>query len=180
MAKMKFIGVLEGIEHIVLVDDHDNNDGVYTIILDDKTYKVDAKMMPSEIVTALINNKSYDIDLDGKDHSSDPLDGRISVRVKGRVLRLEMLEERRKKMKDAQNSRFVHSGICNITSPMPGKILRYLVKEGDDITEGQGLVVIEAMKMENEIQSPKSGIVKTICAKENDAVENLALLLVIS
>lgn len=180
MAKMKFIGVLENTEHCVLVDDHDSNDGVYTIILDDKTYKVDAKMMPSEIVTALINNKSYDIDLDGKDHSSDPLDGRISVRVKGRVLRLEMLEERRKKMKDAQNSRFVHSGICNITSPMPGKILRYLVKEGEEVKEGQGLVVIEAMKMENEIQAPKSGIIKTICAKDNDAVEHLALLLVIA
>ncbi len=179
MVKMKFVGVAEDLEHFISVDDHDKSDGLYTVILDNKTYKVDAKTMPSEIVTALIDNKSYDLDLDEKDHSNDPLDGRISVRVKGRVLRLEMLEERRKKMKDAQNSRFVQSGICHIKSPMPGKILRYLVKEGDEVTEGQGLVVIEAMKMENEIQAPKSGLVKSIFAKEHDAVETLSLLLII-
>ncbi len=53
---------------------------------------------------------------------------------------------------------------------MPGKILKILVKEGDQVKTGQGLLVLEAMKMENEIPAPKDGIVKKILVKEGDTV----------
>ncbi|USN51955.1 MAG: acetyl-CoA carboxylase biotin carboxyl carrier protein subunit [Myxococcales bacterium] len=135
--------------------------------------------MPSEIVTALIDNKSYDLEVDDQDQSSDPLDGRLTIRVRGRIVRLEMLEERRKKMKDAQSSQFSHAGLAQIQSPMPGKVLRYLVSEGDEVKEGQGIVVIEAMKMENELQSPKEGLVKSISSSEGATVSSGALLMVI-
>ncbi|WP_297477815.1 pyruvate/oxaloacetate carboxyltransferase [Thermococcus sp.] len=58
-----------------------------------------------------------------------------------------------------------------VTSPMPGKILRILVKEGEQVKTGQGLVVLEAMKMENEIPVPKDGVVKRILVKEGDTVD---------
>jgi len=58
-----------------------------------------------------------------------------------------------------------------VTSPMPGKILRILVKEGESVKTGQGLVVLEAMKMENEIPAPKDGVVKKILIKEGDTVD---------
>lgn len=179
MVKMTFIGVADKEEHRIIVDDHDREDGVYTVELNGKKYLVDAHTMPSEIVTALIDNKSYDLDLDNRDQSNDPLDGRLAIRVRGRVVRLEMLEERRKKMKDAQSSQFSHAGMVQIQSPMPGKVLRYLVAEGDEVKEGQGLVVIEAMKMENELQSPKSGAVKSLCSANGATVNCGALLLVI-
>ncbi|WP_297551865.1 pyruvate/oxaloacetate carboxyltransferase [Thermococcus sp.] len=57
-----------------------------------------------------------------------------------------------------------------VTAPMPGKILRVLVKEGQEVKAGQGLLVLEAMKMENEIPAPKDGVVKKIYVKEGDAV----------
>lgn len=179
MTKMKFVGVVDGQEHHIVVDDYDLDGGFYLVELDGKNYKVDAKAMPSEIVTVLINNKSYDLDLDDKDQSNDPLDGRIAVRVRGRVVRLEMLESRRKKMKDAQSSHFAHHGLVQITSPMPGKILRYLVSEGQEVTDGQGVVVVEAMKMENELKTPKAGKVKTITSSEGTPVESGELLMVI-
>jgi biotin carboxyl carrier protein len=179
MTKMKFVGVVDGQEHHVVVDDHDVAGGPYLVTLDGQPYNVDAKTLPSEIVTVLINNKSYDLDLDDKDQSNDPLDGRLGVRVRGRVVRLEMLESRRKKMKDAQSSHFAHHGLVQITSPMPGKVLRYLVQEGDEVTQGQGVVVVEAMKMENELKTPKSGKVKTISASPGVAVESGELLLVV-
>lgn len=179
MAKMKFIGVADKQEHLVIVDDHDNEEGLYTVELDGKIYKVDAQTMPSQIVTVLIDNKSYDIDIDDRDLSRDPLDGRLSVRVRGRVVRLDMLEQRRKKMKDAQSSNFAAAGVVNIISPMPGKILRYLVELGQEVKEGQGLVVIEAMKMENELCSPKQGLVKKLASVPGSAVDGGTLLLVI-
>lgn len=179
MTKMKFIGVADKQEHLVIVDDHDKEDGLYTIELDGQLFQVDAHTMPSQDVTMLINNMSYDVDIDDRDSSNDPLDGRLSVRVRGRVVRIDMLEERRKKMKDAQSSNFAASGIVNIVSPMPGKILRYVVEEGQEVKEGDGLVVIEAMKMENELCSPKSGIVKKLASNAGAAVDGGALLLVI-
>ena len=62
------------------------------------------------------------------------------------------------------------SGEGVVTSPMPGKILRVLVKEGEQVKTGQGLVVLEAMKMENEIPAPKDGVVKKILVKEGETV----------
>ena len=58
-----------------------------------------------------------------------------------------------------------------VSAPMPGKILRILVREGDQVKVGQGLLVLEAMKMENEIPAPKDGVVKRILVKEGDTVD---------
>jgi biotin carboxyl carrier protein len=62
---------------------------------------------------------------------------------------------------------------------MPGKVVRLLVNEGDSVEEGQGLVVVEAMKMENEIGAPKAGRVNSIAVEAGQAVEAGAELLVI-
>lgn len=179
MAKMKFVGVVDQEEHRITVDDHETEDGHYTVELDGRIYHVDAQTRPSAIVSALIENKSYDLDLDDKDQTDDPLDGRLAVRVRGRVVRLEMLEQRRKKMKDATIAHFGYAGMIQLTSPMPGKILRYLVTEGQQVSKGQGLVVVEAMKMENELQAPKAGTIKTISSTPGTAVDGGTLLLVI-
>ncbi len=65
----------------------------------------------------------------------------------------------------------VSAGGDVVTSPMPGKILRILVKEGESVKTGQGLLVLEAMKMENEIPAPKDGVIKKILVKEGDTVD---------
>ncbi|MBC7094877.1 acetyl-CoA carboxylase biotin carboxyl carrier protein subunit [Thermococcus sp.] len=65
----------------------------------------------------------------------------------------------------------VSVGESVISAPMPGKILRVLVREGDQVKVGQGLLVLEAMKMENEIPSPKDGVVKRILVKEGETVD---------
>jgi biotin carboxyl carrier protein len=53
---------------------------------------------------------------------------------------------------------------------MPGKIVRVLVKAGDRVEAGQGLLVVEAMKMQNEIRSPKGGTIERVLAEEGQAV----------
>lgn len=175
---MKFIANLEGQEHVVTVEAYPNTQHSYVISLDGHEYQVDAHSMLSEIVTTVIDGKSYDIDIE-QQHFNDPLDGRLAVRVRGRVVYLDMLDERRKKMKDAQSVRFAESGILRVCSPMPGKVLRVLVSEGDWVEEGQGLLVVEAMKMENELKAAKKGQVKELFAQSNMSVERDALLLVI-
>src|SRR5215813_11082547 len=61
-------------------------------------------------------------------------------------------------------------GRQQIAAPMPGKVIRLLVQEGDAVEVGQGLLVVEAMKMQNEIRSPKSGKVEKLFVKEGQAV----------
>jgi biotin carboxyl carrier protein len=62
---------------------------------------------------------------------------------------------------------------------MPGKVIAVLVAEGDAVERGQGLVIVEAMKMENEVRSPIAGAVKEIRVKPGDTVEGGAVLLLV-
>jgi biotin carboxyl carrier protein len=62
-------------------------------------------------------------------------------------------------------------GVKKITAPMPGKIVRILAVEGAEVQAGQSVIVIEAMKMQNELKAPKSGTVKKINVAEGAAVE---------
>jgi biotin carboxyl carrier protein len=70
-------------------------------------------------------------------------------------------------------------GPSRVIAPMPGKVVRVLVKPGDQVTARQGVVVVEAMKMENELQAPKAGTVAEVNVAEGSLVEAGALLVVI-
>ncbi|MBI2997486.1 MAG: biotin/lipoyl-binding protein, partial [Deltaproteobacteria bacterium] len=70
-------------------------------------------------------------------------------------------------------------GRQEISVPMPGKVIAVLVSEGDRAEKGQGLVIVEAMKMENEVRSPIAGEVREIRVKAGDAVEAGAILAVV-
>ena len=65
----------------------------------------------------------------------------------------------------------------DVKAPMPGRVLEILVREGDAVAEGDGLIILEAMKMENIIKSTRKGVLKHIQAAEGDSVEKNAVLL---
>jgi biotin carboxyl carrier protein len=71
------------------------------------------------------------------------------------------------------------AGELRLTAPMPGRVVRVLVKAGDEVAARQGLVVIEAMKMENELTSPKTGRVKEVAVVEGTSVEAGRLLVIV-
>ena len=73
----------------------------------------------------------------------------------------------------------VKAGAQRITAPMPGRVVRILVKPGDEVAHRQGVVVVEAMKMENELGAPKAGRVKEVAVTEGQSVEAGRLLVVI-
>ena len=171
MAKMTFIASLYEQEHVLEVDDNDRTDGRYTVRLDDKKYTLDARSMPSEIASVLINHKSYDVDLDRSGHTRDSLDSHLLVHVRGRVIHLEMLEQRRKRLKEMQETLQHHEGPLAICSPMPGKVVRVLVGQGDSVCKNQGLAVVEAMKMENELRAPKDAVVKRVSIQPGQTVD---------
>jgi biotin carboxyl carrier protein len=71
------------------------------------------------------------------------------------------------------------TGVQRIKAPMPGRVVRILVKVGDEVALKQGVVVVEAMKMENELGAPKAGRVKDIAVTEGQSVEAGRVLIVI-
>ena len=70
-------------------------------------------------------------------------------------------------------------GPKKLTAPMPGKIVRVLVEQGDEVEAGSGVVVVEAMKMQNEIKSPKKGTIQTILVSEGAAVNSGDVLAIV-
>ena len=71
-------------------------------------------------------------------------------------------------------------GRQQIIAPMPGKVVRVLVKQGDAVEAGQGIVVVEAMKMQNEIRSPKGGKIERLSVAEGQAVNAGEMLAVVA
>jgi len=65
----------------------------------------------------------------------------------------------------------------NIKAPMPGLVLEIMVSEGDEVKEGDALIILEAMKMENVIKAPGEGVVKSIVVNSKDAIEKNAVLI---
>lgn len=71
------------------------------------------------------------------------------------------------------------AGPLRITAPMPGRVVKVLVKAGDDVAPRQGLVIVEAMKMENELRAPRAGVVTEIRVEQGAPVEAGSVLLVL-
>lgn len=76
-----------------------------------------------------------------------------------------------------RSAAFEAEGQQNVTAAMPGKVVRVLVGPGDAVQAGQGVLVVEAMKMQNELRSPKSGTVRRLLISEGDAVTAGQILL---
>lgn len=84
-----------------------------------------------------------------------------------------------KRLRSAQSSGAHHAGAAEIISPMPGKIVRVLVAVGAKVAAGSGIVVVEAMKMQNEMKAPKAGVVASIKTEEGATVNAGDVLAVI-
>lgn len=105
-----------------------------------------------------------------------PRRGELDVHVNGAVVRVVV---GRGRMVAGEGVGAGSTGPREIVAPMPGKIVRLLVSEGEVVTERQGLVVVEAMKMENELPAPNAGRVARVLVREGASVEAGKVLLVI-
>ena len=145
--------------------------GRYAVTLDGHTFELDSLVLPHGAVSMIVEGQSFSVEFDEKGDE-------VSVLLRGQLTRFDVADERKLRMR-AATAGFTVEGKQTITAPMPGKIVKLFVKVGDVVTEGQGLVVVEAMKMENELKAPKAGTVTEIITKEGATVENGAPLLVV-
>ena len=102
--------------------------------------------------------------------------GRYSLTIDGRRVSVEALDERTRAIRDLSAAAAAAAGPSPVIAPMPGLIVRVAVQPGDQVQAGQGLVVMEAMKMENELRSPSGGTVKAVLVGPGATVEKGAVL----
>jgi biotin carboxyl carrier protein len=129
--------------------------------LDDREIQVDAVITRHDVVSLLVDGRSYEIK---REQTATDLhmwvgDTRFAVELRDP----RSLRSRRAAAGDDK-------GPKKLVAPMPGRIVRVLAAEKSEVEAGQGIVVVEAMKMQNEIKSPKKGTVQKIMAVPGAAV----------
>ena len=106
--------------------------------------------------------------------------GLYTLSLNGYRFSIEALDERGRSIREMARAAATAAGPAPLKAPMPGLITRVLVSLGDTVAEGQGIVVMEAMKMENELRSPSAGTVRNIPVTAGTAVEKGTVLVELS
>jgi len=102
--------------------------------------------------------------------------GRYTLRLDGWRVEVEALDERTRAIRDLTAKQAAHAGPLPVVAPMPGLIVKVHVRPGDTVTPGQGVISMEAMKMENELRATTAGTVKSVLVTPGQAVERGAVL----
>jgi biotin carboxyl carrier protein len=102
--------------------------------------------------------------------------GRYTIELGGFRFEVEVLDERTRAIRQLAGAAARPAGSSALVAPMPGLVVRVLCQPGDKVQAGQRLIVIEAMKMENELRAPNAGVVRTVAVTNGSAVEKGAPL----
>jgi biotin carboxyl carrier protein len=160
---MRFDVQLEGANgrtsHVV---DLERVDGTYRILLDGKSVDANAVQVSANTISILLNGQSFEV------HVAPALDGKLKLQTGPHEFTAEVADPR--EWRGRKQGVLEAKGKQQIVAPMPGKVIRILVRAGDAVEAGQGLAVIEAMKMQNELKSPKRGVVERVIAQEEQKV----------
>jgi len=117
-----------------------------------------------------VSENCFSLIIDGKSRTvyAAENEDNIYVHIHGRVFRFEKIRQDSNKLAGGD---FAFGSKDEVATPMPGKVVKLLVSEGDSIELGQPLVIVESMKMENEIKSPTKGTVKSVHFRAGDLVK---------
>lgn len=151
--KREYYTNVAGREGEIIVNLTEDAPSAYSITIEDKEYKVDFEQINETIFSIIINGCSYAVDMTEKGDKFD-------IIVDGDHFNIEVLDEMKRLMKMRTSSSV--EGRQVIEAPMPGYIWKMLREVGDEVEEGDPLMILVAMKMENEIKAPKAGIVEEI------------------
>jgi biotin carboxyl carrier protein len=143
--------------------------------LDGRVLAADAVEVTSGVYSILMGGESMEVRVEPRAEAGV---GGVHVTVGSREFSADVRDPRQ--WRRHRGAAAEAEGRQQVLAPMPGKIVRVLVKAGDSIEMKQGLVVVEAMKMQNEIRSPKSGTVERLLVTEGQAVNTGEVLAIIA
>lgn len=165
---MRYIANLEGVDHELEIEEVGAN--LLRLQFDGKAFDLDVQRIGASSVSILIGERSFDFDV-GRQNDD------LIVASRGIATRVTLSDALRRSRVAADRAHA--GGKVELKAMMPGRVINLLVKVGDEVAAQQGIVIVEAMKMENELKSPKAGKVIEIKVTAGQTVEKGALLVVI-
>lgn len=162
---MKYITTVEGKSFTVEIIDEKH------VSVDGKTYEIDFESVSGQPVYSLI--------VDGKSHESYIArgDDNWQVLLRGRLYPITVEDEREKRLRAAAGGGVAESGEFILKAPMPGLVVAIPVSEGQEVKRGQVILILESMKMQNELKAPRDGTIHKIKVKAGESVEQKQTLL---
>ncbi len=162
----------------------------YLTTIDDKTYVIEihsegeitlngkplsVDFLPiggSPIISLLLEGQSYEAHV-------NPTDNGWEVFLLGQRYLVAVEDERQRQLREVSSAQAVHREIFHLIAPMPGLIVAIPIEEGAKVKRGSNLVVLESMKMQNELKAPRDGVVTSIRVKPGDNVDQEQVLVVL-
>ena len=135
-------------------------DGRWSCRLDGREFEIDAILTRPDVLSLRIGDRAYEV-------KSERVANDLHLWVGSTCFAVEVRDPRSLRGRTRAGD---DHGPRKIAAPMPGKVVRLLVHEGDEVEPGSGVAVVEAMKMQNEIKSPKKGTIQKILVSEGAAV----------
>ena len=136
-------------------------DGKWSCILNGKAYDIDAVVARPDVISLIVNGDCYEV-------KREQIRDDLHIWVKTVRFPVEVRDPRSLRSRRAAAAGM--EGPAKLLAPMPGKVVRLLLHEKDEVEAGHGVLVVEAMKMQNELKSPKKGIVSKVLVREGAAV----------
>lgn len=151
---------------VLAVDGSERLDGALLCTIDGQAMEVEARFLRPGVLSLIVRGRQFHCSLDGAE-----------VLIDGE--RYSFAVDDPRSLRKRGDSAGEHGGVRAIKAPMPGRVVRVLVQAGDVVTADQGLIVIEAMKMQNELRSPKAGTVMRVAVSEGQSVQAGGVLIVV-
>jgi biotin carboxyl carrier protein len=132
--------------------------------------EVDFLALTDSLYSVIMQSTSHEVVVEERD-------GAYEVLMGGRLYTGTVTDERAQLMKSRRGGLEADSGEISIKAPMPGLIVAIPVSEGQNVTAGQTLIILESMKMQNELKAPRDGIVQRISVQQGETVEQKRVLI---
>ncbi|MFW5709207.1 MAG: biotin/lipoyl-containing protein [Chloroflexota bacterium] len=162
---MKYVTILNGEQYEVEIDKEGR------ILLNGEPREVDFLALGPSLYSVITDNLSLQAVIEEER-------GEVSVLMGGRLYEMQVLDERALMM--AQRRGGLGGGSGEITAPMPGLVVAVPVETGQEVIQGQTVVILESMKMQNELKSPVDGVVDMINVSAGQSVDKNAVLVVVT
>jgi len=156
---MKYITTVDGVEFEVEILNGDK------VSVNGTVYAIDFEEVSGQMIFSLIvDGRSYEINV-------SEIENQWQILIQGTLYTADVIDEREKRLLEASGELAMSSNEFVLQAPMPGLIVKLPVKVGDQVESGDVLLILESMKMQNELRAPRDGTVTQINVKEGDNVE---------
>lgn len=144
------------------------------LIVNGEQMQVDFQSVANQpIFSLLLNGKSYEA-------SIFPSDTGYQVLFLGQLFNVIVEDERQRRLRTSSGGPTVQGGEIQLRAPMPGMVVDVPVEEGQQVAAGENLIILESMKMQNELKSPREGVVSRVRVKAGDNVDQNQVMIILS